>query len=262
MQIKIHLFFITIFTLFIYSVSAQQIPAKPNTLVNDYTQTLKTNELSLLENKLVAFNDSTSTQIAVVLIQSLEGYDISDYAVTLFRAWGIGGKDKDNGILLLISKGDRKVWITTGYGVEGALPDAIAKRIVEQEIKPSFKEGNFYEGIDKGTDAIISYTKGEYKNDQPKKTKSDKGFPGGLLILIIILIIYFISRGGGGGGGGRNVIGRRGGANIFWWSLLSGLANSGSSRGSSGGFGGFSGGGGFGGFGGGSTGGGGAGGSW
>ncbi|OAQ39158.1 methanol dehydrogenase [Pedobacter psychrophilus] len=242
---------------------SQNFPAKPNKLVNDYTNTLNSSQIADLESKLVAFDDSTSIQVSVVLIQSLEGYDIQDYGYQLGRAWGIGGKEKNTGVLVLASIGDRKITIQTGYGMEGALPDAIAKRIIENEIKPEFKSGNYFGGLDAGINAIISYTKGEYKNTEPKKSGKGSGFPVGLIVLIIIAVIALISKGSGGGGGGRNVIGGRGGANIFWWSLLAGMANSGGGRSGGGGFGGgSSGGGGFGGFGGGSFGGGGASGSW
>jgi uncharacterized protein len=250
-------------SLFSFLGYSQKFPAKPNTLVNDYTNTLSSAEVATLEQKLVAFDDSTSIQISVVIIPSLDGYDISDYGYQLGRAWGIGGKDKNTGVLVLTSIGDRKVTIQTGYGMEGALPDAIAKRIIENEIKPNYKNGDYAAGLNAGTDAIISYTKGEYKNTSPpRKSKKDSGFPVGLLVLIVIIIIALISR-GGKGGGGRNVIGSRGGADILWWSLLGGLGSSGrgSGRFGGGGFGGSSGGG-FGGFGGGSFGGGGASGSW
>lgn len=251
-------FLVLAFVLACTTIYAQNFPAKPATLVNDYTQTLSNQEVNSLENKLVAFADTTSIQIAVAIVPSLEGYEIADYSVRLFRSWGVGGKEKNTGILMVIAKADRKMFITTGYGLEGALPDAIAKRIIENQIKPNFKSGNFYAGINDGTDAIISYTKGEYKADKPKKGKNSKGFPAGLLILIVIVIIVFISK-GGKGGGGRNVIGGRGAADMLWWSLLAGLASGGGGRGSDSDFGG---GGGFGGFGGGSSGGGGAGGSW
>jgi uncharacterized protein len=251
------LIIITICFLFINGF-AQKFPAKPNTLVNDYTNTLSASEVSSLENKLVAFDDSTSIQISVVFIPSLDGYDVADYGYQLGRAWGIGGSEKNTGILLLSSIGDRKVTIQTGYGMEGALPDAIAKRIIENEVKPSYKNGNYYKGVDDATNAIISYTKGEYKSDSKKVSGKSNGFPVGLIFIIIIVIIGIIGR-GGKGGGGRNVIGGRGAANIFWWSLLSGVGSGGRS---SGGFGGGSSGGGFGGFGGGSFGGGGASGSW
>ncbi len=236
---------------------SQAFPEKPNKLVNDYTNTLSADEISRLEQKLLAFDDSTSTQIAVVLIQSLDGYEIADYSARLFDKWGIGGSKKNNnGVLLLASLGDRKVWITTGYGVEGALPDAIAKRIIKNEIKPDFKAGNYYSGIDRATSAIISYTKGEYKSDTRKGGGGGSGFVFLIIAAVIILIIVF-----GKGGGGSQVIGSRGGASPFWWMLMGSQLGRGSSG--DGGFGGFSGGGGeFGGFGGGSTGGGGAGGDW
>ena len=238
---------------------SQKFPAKPDHLVNDYTNTLNAEQIASLENKLVVFNDSTSIQIAVVLISTLDGYDINDYGYQLGRAWGIGGKEKNTGILVLASLGDRKVTIQTGYGMEGVLPDAITKRIIENEIKPNFKAGDYYGGMDAATNAIISYTKGEYKSDAKKAGK--KGIPAGLIVLIVVGVLLLISR-GGKGGGGRNVIGSRGGADIVWWSLLAGLAGGGGGRGDGGFGGGSSGGGGFGGFGGGSFGGGGSSGSW
>src|SRR5690606_24112499 len=106
--------------------------------------------------------------------------------------------ENNNGVMLLVSLGDRKVTIQTGYGVEGALPDAIAKRIIENEIKPAFKAGDYYAGLERGTDAIIAYTKGEYKNTKAKNEES-RGVPAGLIILIIIIIIAIISKRGGGG---------------------------------------------------------------
>ena len=252
-------FLIIVISLFSFFGYSQNFPAKPNQLVNDYTKTLSTEQVASLEQKLVAFSDSTSIQVAVVMIQSLDGYDINDYGYQLGRAWGIGGKEKNTGVLVIASIGDRKVAIQTGYGMEGVLPDAITKRIIENEIKPNFKAGDYYAGMNAAADAIISYTKGEYKNDSPRKN-GKKGFPAGLIVLIVVGVLLLISR-GGKGGGGRSVIGSRGGADIVWWSLLSGLGGRGSGGG--GGFGGgSSGGGGFGGFGGGSFGGGGSSGSW
>lgn len=255
----LHLYIAFIF--FTLNVAGQTFPSKPNHLVNDYTNTLSAAEVNALEQKLVAFDDSTSTQIAVVLIQSLDGYDISDYGTRLAHSWGIGQADKDNGVLVLASLGDRKVTIQTGYGVEGALPDAIAKRIIENEIKPYFKQGSYYEGLDAGTDAIISYTKGEYKAE--KKTQSGgKSGNSVFIIIIIIIVLIIISKRGGGGG---QVIGGRGAASPFWWLLMGsgmggGRSSGGGFGGGGGGFGG--GGGGFGGFGGGGFGGGGSSGSW
>ena len=250
-----------IFTLSAYLGFAQDFPAKSNKLVNDYTNTLSTAQISQLEQKLVAFDDSTSNQVAVVIIKSVGDYDINEYALELGRKWGIGGSAKNNGVILLIALGDRKMSIQTGYGLEGALPDIYTKRIIENDIKPFFKGGDYYSGIDAGTNSIISLIKGEYKNDNPKaKSKGNKGGAGFAVIIIIIIIAILIKR--GGGGGGSQVIGGRGVADaLLWGMLLGGGRNSGGGFG--GGFGGgSSGGGGFGGFGGGSFGGGGSSGSW
>lgn len=249
-----------ILLLFVSSLFSQTFPEKPQRLVNDYTNTLTTEEINQLEQKLVAFNDSTTTQIAVVLIKSLEGFEVADYAVRLAEKWGIGGAKNNNGVLVLASLGDRKITIQTGYGVEGALPDAISRRIIENEITPNFKNGSYYQGLNEGTDAIISYTKGEYKSDPKKKEGKSTGKGMFFIIMIIILIIILSKK---GGGGGSQIIGSRGGASPFWWMLLgAGLGNRGGGGGGFGGFSGGGGGGGFGGFGGGGFGGGGASGSW
>jgi len=253
--------FILILLLTGSGIKAQTFPDKPNRLVNDYTQTLSTEQIQQLEQKLVAFDDSTSTQVAVVLINSLEGYDIADYAVRLAETWGIGGAKNNNGVLLLVSLGDRKVTIQTGYGIEGILPDAITKRIISREITPFFKEGNYFGGLSAGTDAIIAYTKGEYKNDKPRGRERGSGIDVIIVIIIVIIILLAIKK---GGGGGSEVIGGRGSASPFWWLLMGNQMGHGHSGGGfGGGGGGFGGGGGgFGGFGGGSFGGGGSSGSW
>lgn len=232
---------------------AQNFPDKPNRLVNDYTQTLSATEIDALEQKLVAFDDSSSTQIAVVLINDLEGYEVADYAVRLAEKWGIGQAKKNNGIIVLASLGDRKVTIQTGYGLEGALPDAIARRIIENDIKPNFKRGNYYQGLDEATNDIIAYTKGEYKADSPEQQV--KNLSGKILFIILLAFIVIVAIAKRGGGTGQ-VISGRGASSPFWWLLMSGNDHSGG--------GGFGGGdsGGFGGFGGGSFGGGGASGSW
>ncbi|MGI4805721.1 MAG: TPM domain-containing protein, partial [Janthinobacterium lividum] len=117
---------------------AQDFPQKSGTLVTDYTSTLTADQKQNLESKLVAFNDSTSTQIAVVLLKSVGDYDINEYATKLGRNWGIGTKGKNNGILMLIAVGDRKVSIQTGYGAEGAVPDITTHEIIENDLKPNF----------------------------------------------------------------------------------------------------------------------------
>ena len=246
-----------------FSVTAisQNLPKKPMParLVNDYTNTLTEDQKQSIENKLVAFDDSTSTQIAVVIISSLDGYDVAEYNVALGRAWGVGGKEFNNGVILLIAKNDRKLNIATGYGVEGALPDITAKHIIEDVIKPNFKGEDYFRGIDEGTDAIIKAVKGEYNT--PRKSKSIGS--GGIKFIFIIVIIIFLLVSGRGGGGKGGFMSRRGYRGIIGPMILSNLLGGGS-RGGGGWSGGGSsgGGGGFGGFGGGGFGGGGASGSW
>ena len=254
-------FFFLALIFFAFSIPSrsEDFPERSTTIVTDYTGTLSASQQQALEHKLVAFNDSTSSQVAIVVMTSVGNYDISDYAVQLYNRWGIGQKEKNNGVLVLVAKEDRKVWITTGYGMEGVLPDALCKRIIDNEILPNFREGNYYEGLDEGVNAIISVVKGEYTADRKGK---EKGIPWfGVLIFLIIFFIVIISR----VGSTRNYARRN---NLgFWaaWALMNAAMNRGRSHGSWGGFSGGSGGfggGGFGGFGGGSSGGGGAGGSW
>lgn len=242
---------------------AQKFPEKPDPpkLVNDFSGVLSNDERIRLENKLVVYNDTTSTQIAIVLIHSLDGYPIDDYTIKLGEKWGIGQSKKDNGVLILAAIDDRKIFIATGYGLEGALPDALVKRIIENDIKPWFKTGDYYAGLDKGTDQIVALAKGEYKAETRKGNDGTSPLFGLIVFIIIVSIILMFKVRSARSYAHRNHIG-------FWaaWALLN--AAQGSQRGSWGGFtsggGGFSsgGGGGFGGFGGGSFGGGGAGGSW
>jgi len=250
-----------IVSVFAKAQNDKDIPARPNPpkLVNDFTNTLTPEQIQALEQKLVAYDDSTSSQIAVVFVNSLSGYDVSDYALQLGRKWGVGGKDHSNGIILLVAKDDHKITIQVGYGLEGAIPDVTAKSIIDNDLTPNFKEGNFYRGIDDATDDIIKAAAGEYKA-AAGQNKKGKGLPiGGLIIFLIILFSIFGSRGGGRGG----MMSRRGYGN-FWTGAIIGSMLGGGSRGSgwSGGGGSSGGGGGFGGFGGGSFGGGGASGGW
>ena len=244
----------------------KDFPEKSTTLVTDYTNTLTAEQLSSLENKLVAFNDSTSTQIAVVIMKSTGSYDIAQYGVELGRQWGIGTKGKNNGILLLVALDDHKVTIQTGYGAEAAVPDVICNQIIENDIKPNFKQGNYDAGIEAATDKLMQFMKGEYKADNTTTdNQTDSGGNVAAIIIIVIVVLILVFRNIGGGGG--QIIGRRGGASPLWWFLggtaLGGLWGNDNDTGG-GGFGGGSGGGGggFGGFGGGSFGGGGSSGSW
>ena len=245
---------------FCIQLRAGDFPERSSTIVTDYTNTLSTGERDALEQQLVAFNDSTSTQIAIVILSSVGNYDISEYAVQLYNKWGIGQKEKNNGVLILVARDDRKVFIATGYGIEGVLPDALCKRIVNNDILPAFKAGQYYEGLAAAVNSIEGIVKGEYTADQYMNQK-DKSFPwfGLLLMVFIFIMIIFSKIRSTRNYARRNNLG-------FWaaWALLNAAMNRGRSRGSWGSFSSGSGfgGGGFGGFGGGSSGGGGAGGSW
>ncbi|MBL0882960.1 MAG: TPM domain-containing protein [Chitinophagaceae bacterium] len=243
----------------------QNILPKPNPpkLVNDAANVLSPEQRQILEQKLVALDDSTSNQIAVVLIPTLDGYEVQEYANKLFREWGIGSKGTNNGVLILAAIDDRKVWIEVGYGLEGAIPDIVASDIYRKKIVPAFKEGNYYRGIDDAVNALGKAAAGEYKI---KRERKGSGGTTGKSILTFVIILFvvlmIVARGGGGKGGG--MMSRRGYGDIaeaiFWSSVLGGGRRS--SGGWGGGSGGGFGGGGFGGFGGGSSGGGGAGGGW
>ena len=258
----IKLFFSFLLLLTSVLVFGQSYPERPNPprLVNDYTNTLTAEQVQSLESKLVMLDDSTSTQIAVVIVPSVNSATIADYNVGLMRKWGVGTKN-NNGVILLIAKDDHKLDITVGYGLEGALTDATSKSIIDDIIVPNFKGSDYYRGIDLGTDAIMQAVRGQYNSP---RTKSATGNGGNRIIffIIIIIIISLISRGGGRGGGGT-FMSRRGQTGIGQALLLNTLLG-GLGRGGGGGDwgGGGGGGGGFGGFGGGSGGGGGASGSW
>jgi uncharacterized protein len=251
---------------FVYSQDLPDKPVPPR-LVNDYAGLLSGGEANVLERKLVAFNDSTSTQIAIVIVKDLNGYAISDYAPRLGDKWGVGQKGKNNGLLIVVkpktadSRGD--VFITTGYGADGAVTDITCAQIVDNDILPFFRKGDYYGGLDKATTSIMAMIRGEYSADQYGKharKNPAKAAPFGIVIIIFIIMMIMKNS----GRSNNSNISRSG---LPFWLLL-GMMNSGrnSHNGSWGGFsggGGFGGGGGgFGGFGGGGFGGGGAGGSW
>ena len=254
------------------SAAAQEreFPERPTPprIVHDFAGILSDSEEQRLEQKLVQFDRKTSSQIAIVTLNDVRGNAIDDYAFRLGEKWGIGMKEKDNGILILISPERRKVTIATGYGLEGAVPDAIAQRIIDNEMAPNFRKGNYYQGIDQATSVLFDLTRGEYTADQYRQRtgggkKSNAPYPIGIVFLLVIIF---------------SVIGRikrarhySMGHNIPFWVALTMLGSSshrqhgsfGNFSSGSGNFGGFGGGGGgFGGFGGGSFGGGGASGSW
>ncbi|WP_192822675.1 YgcG family protein [Rufibacter sp. LB8] len=257
-----HFWLLCSLLLFALSLQAQDFPPRPSPprLVNDLANILSPEQEQALEQKLVNYNDSTSTQIAVVNITSIGGYDISDYAVKLAEAWGVGEKGKNNGILILTAVKERKVFIAVGYGLEGAVPDGIAKRITEYTIKPEYQKGDYYTGLDKGTSFIIDVASGEYKADpKAQRSEGEGGIPILWIIIGVMILVFIISRRGGGGKGGRRS--RTLGGPFFPPVIFGDFSGGRGMFGGGGGdFGG--GGGGFGGFGGGSFGGGGAGSSW
>ncbi len=253
--------FITIISviLVVFSVVAQ-IPERPvpPRLVNDFANLLSDNEKAVLEDSLVQFARATSTQIVVVTIPDLEGYDPGDYAFRLGEKWGVGQKDKDNGIVILVKpkQGNSKgqVFIATGYGLEGILPDAVVNStVVDYEMIPQFKENNYYQGIASGVQVIMNITRGEYTADQYQQfyAKKNDGIVPAIVIFILIFVLMLR---------GKSRRYYSPGKSLPFWLAMGLLSGGGRSGGSFGNF--SSGGGGFGGFGGGSFGGGGAGGSW
>jgi len=236
------------------------IPEQPQPArrVNDFAGMLEIGGNDRIEALLSAYEDSTSTQIAVVIVEDLEGYDVADYASRIFERWNIGQKGLNNGLLILVSRDDRKIRLETGYGLEERLTDALSRRIIEQDILPAFRAGNVEEGITAGIYRVTEVLSGSYvakeKPDSDFWGELKRSLPYSFAILIILLLL--IARGaGGGGGGGRATYSGRGrslGGPMFFPTGGGGFG---------GGFGGGSGGG-WGGFGGGMSGGGGASGSW
>ena len=248
-----------------FGLEAKEIPPKPNPpkLVNDFAGVMNRAEVNGLEKRLVAYADSTSTQIAVVIEQSLEGDDVFEYSFRLAEAWGIGEAGKSNGMLIYIAIEDRKLFIHVGPGLQGVVTDGMTNSVIENIIKPNFKDQKYYNGLVRGTNALQKMAEGEFKNDNPNGGKPSTGFPIEILFFlgILIFIIWMNQRGNDdeddGGGyyrGGQYDYNRRGRSG--GWIFFPG------SFGGGGGSGGFGGGGGFGGFGGGGFDGGGAGGSW
>jgi len=290
---KIFILFGIIF--FAFPVLAYYSPGQPSGFVNDYAQILTAEQKQALETKLVQFEKETSNEISVAIIKSLKGDTAENFAVKLFEEWGIGKKDKDNSILLLVALDDRKIKIEVGYGLEGALTDAQSYWIYNDILKPAFQQEKYFEGISDATDKIIAAVKGEYvpASTTDGSQKSDFNFDLvwiGVFFLIWISSMLARSKSWWAGGVVGAIIGV---VLIFVFSWLVGLisillltplgllfdfliSKNYSTRksrglgpswwaggfGGKGGFGGGSSGGGFGGFGGGSSGGGGSGGSW
>lgn len=214
-------------------------PLRITDYVVDQTGTLTSSEKNSLISKLRTFDSQTSTQIVIVIINSLDGETIEEKSIEIAEYNKIGRKGKDNGILILVAKNDRKVRIEVGYGLEGILPDVRVNDILDRDIKPNFQAGKYYEGLDRAVNSIIKLTKGEYQSD--KKNENGGSWIFELLKIIgsIVFIVIVIFIRGIFWGVGEAILGgssRRGG----WFS---GGGSSFSSRGFSGGGGSFGGGG-------------------
>ena len=249
------------YTLTVFSQDDIPDKPKPPRLVNDYTGTLSSSDNNKLERKLLAFNDTTSNQIAIVIVNSFNGYTKAEFASLLGHKWGVGQAGFDNGVVIVVrpkaSRQSGEIQIAIGYGLEGAIPDAIANRITDYEMIPYFKNNDYYGGLDAGTNVLMSLAAGEYSSDE--YAKKTGGSPFGYLVPFIVMLIIYImiirtSRKSYTTGGKKSNA-------SLWTALWLGSMMGGGGRSHGGGFGG-GGGGGFGGFGGGGFGGGGAGGSW
>ncbi|NNC70301.1 MAG: TPM domain-containing protein, partial [Flavobacteriaceae bacterium] len=176
-------------------IGQAEVPQKPEeqTSVYDAAQMLSATEKNALEQKLINYADSTSTQIVVATVATVNGENIALYATKWAHDWGIGQKDEDNGMLILVAKNDRKLWITTGYGIEHLLTDNLTKRIITNIITPEFKKGNFYGGLDRGTSAIMQILNGEYQETRDFSSNGGDGIPIFLIIIFFIILIIILS---------------------------------------------------------------------
>jgi uncharacterized protein len=236
-----------------FAYAQEGIPAKPNGYILDEAGLLNPEEENALEQKMRGYADSTSTQFAVVLVNSTNGLDPYDYAIDIGKGWGVGQKGKNNGVVILVAMQDRKLRIVTGRGIEDVLPDAVCKRIINRTLKPTFKAGAYYQGLEEATTEMMRRASGEFKNED--SGEEPEGIPPGVMIFLILIVITIIQALRNRGGGGRGP-GSRGGG-MFFPPIFLGGGDYGRGGGSGGG-GGFD----FGGFGGGDFGGGGAGGDF
>lgn len=249
----IHRFFFCLFFLFTFlrsSASSDGLPDRPsppklvNNLSQEFPNFLISQEEDQLESKLEAFANQTSNQIVLVIVDDLGGLEAWDFATRLGHKWGVGQDKFDNGVVILIKPtggaGQRDAFIAVGYGLEGAIPDATANQIVDNELGPGLASGNIYDALNKTTDVLMSLAKGEYNSDAYAKKHKKEGLPPAAIILLIIVIVFIIMRSSRRGGGGGMTMGAGG------FFMGSGFGGGGFGGGSSGGFGGF-GGGGFGG---------------
>ncbi len=213
-------FFFLIASLFLTAelLVAQSLPARPAkyTPVNDYTNTLTAAEIQTISKKLIDFEAQQSTQIAIVIISSLGSRTVEQYANELYRAWGIGQKGKDNGVLVLVAKNDRKMRIETGYGAEGAISDLAAQQIITDILRPNFKNNAYGKGLSEAADKLMSLIMNEYSNaDRANSSVNEEAIVTiisvVIFILIAILILYVLYRIG-------NAIGNTASSGTIYWS--------------------------------------------
>jgi uncharacterized protein len=240
----------------VIALAADLLPPKPTQFVSDKAGVLSPQTIATLNSRLEAFERDTSNQVIVATFPSVpDGYVLEDFSQRTAEAWGVGQKKNDNGVALFVFPNDRKTRIEVGYGLEGALPDIIAKRIIENEMLPAFRSGDFDSGVSRGVSSILQAIRGEYRGTGRTNADADEGGQASwmffvLFILFILIVLAANRRPPGGayyGPSGRRV--------VFGPSIGGGWSQGGFGRGSSGRGGGFSGGGG-------SFGGGGASGSW
>ncbi len=227
-------------------------PPRTQQMVNDYTGTLSRHEQQALELRLRACEDSSGVQILLLLVPDLGGNDIAGFAQQVWDEWKVGDSKLNNGVMLLIkpkNQSDGQLRIQTGYGMEGALPDAFCKRIIDDKMIPYLQEGNYYRAINEALDVIIPIACGEYSMEQYQKDENRETLIGIGLFFVFILIVFLISRRHGNRHGGNGTHSGMGGIPYFGPSWGGGSFGGGSF-------------GGFGGWGGGSSGGGGASGRW
>ncbi|MDI9338783.1 MAG: TPM domain-containing protein [Alphaproteobacteria bacterium] len=261
---RLNILFFILFQFILIVPFSQNIPQQPNPpkLFVDFANLLTPAEQATIEQDLVSFYDSTSNQICVVIIPTLQDYPIEEYANKLFRTWGIGTQ-KNNGVLLLIASQDKKIRIEVGYGLEGVITDLLSNEIINNDLKPNFKANNYAQGIFQAIQDLKLAANNEYHIKVPNKKKDKTTFKQIVIFFFMILFIVFIlSRIGGGGNRGGGSRGS-GFGDIATGMLIGSMLSGGSGRSYGGSnWGGGDSGGGFGGFGGGSSGGGGASGSW
>lgn len=243
LQLLIRVAFLAAFGLFILQALAAEIPPKPTRYFNDYASLIDSGTAQQLNQRLEDFERQTSNQILVVIYQSLPAdAAMEDFTQDAFRAWKVGQSGRNNGAVLFIFVKDRKMRIQTGYGLEGALPDAICKRIISDEMAPRFQAGDYAGGVSAAVNAMIAATRGEYKGTgltvAQSRARQGQGSAMDLIIFVVVLAIIGLSwlraarrgtvytssgsRGsggvwwiGGGGGGGGGYSGGGGGGGGF-----------------------------------------------